>query len=81
ENCAFSLLIDDHMLERVISCTELEASRVLGKKFGILKWGPNFFFNTVKCLPFTKILRFIRFDKKSDGGQRLQSDKFVSMSI
>ena len=30
---AFSLLIDSHMLQRIISCTESEASRVLGKKW------------------------------------------------
>ena len=36
ENCTFSLLIDDHMFEH-ISCTELEASRVLGKKWTLAK--------------------------------------------
>ena len=104
-NSAFSLLIDDHMLECIISCTELEASRVLGKKWtltkiklkafiGMLyargayeiknlklsylwnrKWGLNFFSNTMSRNDFTEILRFIRFDKKSDRNERLQSDK------
>ena len=30
---AFSLLIDSHMLQRIISCTESEAFRVLSKKW------------------------------------------------
>ncbi|XP_033179641.1 piggyBac transposable element-derived protein 4-like [Bombus impatiens] len=32
---AFSLLIDSHMLQRIISCTESEASRVLDKKWAL----------------------------------------------
>lgn len=107
---AFSLVIDDHMLEHIRSCTELEASRVLGKKWNLTKtklkafigllygrgayetknlkvsylwnkkWGPNFFANTMSRNDFTEILRFIRFDKKSERSQRLKSDKFALVS-
>jgi len=107
---AFSLIIDDRMLEHIRSCTELEAARVLGKKWilskqklkcfiGVLygrgayeaknlsvsylwnqKWGPSFFAKAMSRKDFSDILRFIRFDKKSERSQRLRSDKFALVS-
>lgn len=107
---AFLLLIDHHILEHIRNCTEIEASRVLGKKWtlsqeklkafiGILygrgayeakglklsylwnkKWGPDFFSENISRNDFTEILRFIRFDKRNERSQRLQTDKFALVS-
>lgn len=107
---AFLLLIDNHILEHIRICTELEASRVLGKNWTITqeklkaflailyargayegnnlrlqylwnnKWGPSFFSNTMSRRDFTEILRYIRFDKKNQRSQRLQTDKFALVS-
>jgi len=45
------------------------------------KWGPAFFSQSMSKNCITKILRFIRFDKKkSERSQRLQIDKFVLIS-
>lgn len=45
------------------------------------KWGPAFFANTMRRDKFTKILRFIRFDKKKNQrSERLQTDKFALIS-
>lgn len=107
---AFLLLIDNHILEHVRICTELEASRVLGKNWTITqaklkaflailyargayegntlrlqylwnnKWGPSFFSSTMSRRDFTEILRYIRFDKRNQRSQRLQTDKFALVS-
>jgi hypothetical protein len=107
---AFLLLIDNHILEHVRICTELEASRVLGKNWTITqaklkaflailyargayevntlrlqylwnnKWGPSFFSSTMSRRDFTEILRYIRFDKRNERSQRLQTDKFALVS-
>lgn len=104
------LLIDNHILEHIRTCTELEASRVLGKNWTITqkqlkaflailnargaykrnnlrlqylwnnKWGPSFFSNTMSRRDFTEILRYIRFNKKDQRSQRLQTDKFALVS-
>lgn len=44
------------------------------------KWGPAFFSNTMSRSAFCEIMRFIRFDKKSQRSQRLQTDKFALIS-
>ena len=44
------------------------------------KWGPTFFANTMHRDKFTEILRFIRFDKKNQRSERLQTDKFALIS-
>lgn len=44
------------------------------------KWGPPFFRNTMSRDKFTEILRFIRFDKKNQRSERLQTDKFALIS-
>lgn len=107
---AFLLLIDNHILEHIRICTELEASRVLGKNWTITqaklkaflailyargahegntlrlqylwnnKWGPSFFSSTMSRRDFTEILRYIRFDKRNQRSQRLQTDKFALVS-
>ena len=109
-NTAFSLIIDDSMLDYIKTCTELEACRVLGSKWSLTradlqafvavlyargayqarnlniaclwnkKWGPAFFTQTMSRNRFTEIMKFLRFDKKSDRTQRLQTDKFTLIS-
>lgn len=43
-------------------------------------WGPKFFSETMSRNNFTEILRFIRFDKKSQRSERLKADKFAMVS-
>lgn len=43
-------------------------------------WGPKFFSETMSRNNFTEILRFIRFDRKSQRSQRLKTDKFAMVS-
>ncbi|CAH2089749.1 unnamed protein product [Euphydryas editha] len=40
------------------------------------KWGPSFFHETMSRNRFSEIMRFIRFDKKSERSVRLRTDKF-----
>lgn len=107
---AFSLIIDEHMIERIRKCTEAEALRVLDTEWrlptaklyafiGLLyargayenrnvsvsllwnqKWGPAFFSNTMSRNNFTDIMRYIRFDNRSQRSQRLLNDKFALVS-
>ncbi|CAH2093179.1 unnamed protein product [Euphydryas editha] len=44
------------------------------------KWGPSFFSITMSRRDFTEILRYIRFDKRNQRCQRLQTDKFALFS-
>lgn len=44
------------------------------------KWGPSFFSSTMSRRDFTDILRYIRFDKRNQRSQRLQTDKFALVS-
>ncbi|CAK9832670.1 PiggyBac transposable element-derived protein 4 [Anthophora retusa] len=44
------------------------------------KWGPKFFSETMSRNKFAEILRLIRFDKKNERSQRLQTDKFALVS-
>uniref|UniRef100_A0A1A9VXV7 DDE_Tnp_1_7 domain-containing protein n=1 Tax=Glossina austeni TaxID=7395 RepID=A0A1A9VXV7_GLOAU len=44
------------------------------------KWGPSFFSTTMNRNDFAEIMRFIRFDNKNQRSQRLQNDKFASIS-
>lgn len=106
----FFLLINKQIIEHIILCTELEASRVLGTEWKLTKeefcaflailyargayearnlkmsylwskkWGPIFFRKTLSRNNFTNILRFIRFDKRTERSQRLQNDKFALIS-
>lgn len=41
---------------------------------------PKFFSETMSRNNFTEILRFIRFDKKSQRSERLKADKFAMVS-
>lgn len=107
---AFSLLIDNRVMEHIRTCTEAEAFRVLGTKWNLStakfdafiallyargayetknlnisylwnkKWGPEFFSRTMSRNSFSEIMRFIRFDKRSQRSQRLQTDKFALIS-
>jgi hypothetical protein len=43
-------------------------------------WGPDFFSETISRNNFTEILRFIRFDRKSERIERLKTDKFTMIS-
>ena len=43
-------------------------------------WGPAFFSKTMSRNDFTEIMKYIRFDKKSERSQRLQTDKFSMIS-
>ncbi|XP_058808047.1 uncharacterized protein LOC131673786 [Phymastichus coffea] len=44
------------------------------------KWGPSFFRDTMTRDRFMQILRFIRFDKRIERSERLQTDKFALIS-
>lgn len=44
------------------------------------KWGPSFFRDTMTRDRFMQILRFIRFDKRTERSERLQTDKFALIS-
>ena len=44
------------------------------------EWGPAFFSETMSRHLFSEIIRFIRFDKKSERNQRLQTNKFALIS-
>ncbi|KAL6418102.1 hypothetical protein ACFW04_012338 [Cataglyphis niger] len=44
------------------------------------KWGPEFFRRTMPRDTFKQILRFIRFDKRTERSRRLQTNKFVLVS-
>lgn len=44
------------------------------------KWGPKFFSETMSRNKFAEILRLIRFDKKNERSQTLQTDKFALVS-
>lgn len=41
------------------------------------KWGPEFFTKTMAREKFKQILRFIRFDKRTERSRRLQTNKFA----
>jgi len=43
-------------------------------------WGPKFFPKTMSRNVFTEIMRFVRFDKKTDRSERLKSNKFALIS-
>lgn len=107
---AFSLILDQGIMNHIKMCTESEARRVLGSEWSITleeldafiailyargayetrnlnvsylwnkKWGPAFFSRTMNRNRFTEIMRFIRFDRKSERSQRLQTDKFALIS-
>jgi len=47
---------------------------------GERKYGPPFFHETMARNRFREILKFLRFDKKSDRATRLQTDKFTMFS-
>lgn len=104
---AFSLIIDDYIINNIKKYTEEEGSRILGYDWattlpeihafiGILyalgayeaknlklsylwsvKWGPEFFRRTMPRDTFKQILRFIRFDKRTERSRRLQTNKFA----
>lgn len=44
------------------------------------KWGPEFFRRTMPRDKFKQILRFIRFDKRTERSRRLQTNKFALVS-
>ena len=44
------------------------------------RWGPEFFSKTMSRNKFAEILRVIRFDKKNERSQQLQTDKFALVS-
>lgn len=44
------------------------------------KWGPKFFRKTMAREKFKQILRFIRFDKRTERSRRLQTNKFALVS-
>ena len=44
-------------------------------------WRPAFFSKTMNRNDFAEIVRFIRFDKKSESSQRLRTNKFAMVSI
>ena len=43
-------------------------------------WRPAFFSKTMNRNDFAEIVRFIRFDKKSESSQRLRTNKFAMVS-
>ena len=43
-------------------------------------WRPAFFSKTMSRNDFAEIMRFIRFDKKSERSQRLRTNKFAMVS-
>lgn len=55
--------------------TALKASYLWSKK-----WGPTFFAKTMPRNQFMEILRFIRFDKKTQRSEKLCTDKFTLIS-
>ncbi|CAD1469963.1 unnamed protein product, partial [Heterotrigona itama] len=44
------------------------------------KWGLAFFSNTIPRDQFMQILRFIRFDKRTERSERLRTNKFALIS-
>ncbi|CAL7935170.1 unnamed protein product [Xylocopa violacea] len=63
---AFSLIINNYIIEHIKKCTEEEGRRILGR--------------TMSRDKFKQILRFIRFDKRTERSRCLQTNKFALVS-
>ncbi|XP_033178751.1 piggyBac transposable element-derived protein 4-like [Bombus impatiens] len=72
---AFYLIIDHRIRDHIIKRTKEEAFRVSGTK-----QRAAFFSKAMSRNDFTEIMKFIRFDKKSERSQRLRNNKFAMVS-